>query len=284
MTVNCQDAAAIPKVSEAGCVVYRNENEVQIMHNGVQVISGGYCGAWMTEIIHRLRGHHEPQEEIVFQEIVNLMPDSPKMIELGCNWAYYSLWMLQERPQATVIGVEPDPKHLDLGRRNAALNGRSISFVNASVGAQAIQWRLFQTETMGVISIPQVCVPQLMAEAGLAEIDVLHCDIQGAETEVLNSCRSLFEAGAIRFCIVSTHHHSISGDPLTHQRCLKIIEEAGGNLLTEHNVAESFSGDGLIAAYFGKESLRFPKINMSYNRSGKGLFRDPLFDLAEMCR
>ena len=30
--------------------------------------------------------------------------------------------------------------------------------------------------------------------------------------------------GRLRFLIVSTHHHSISGDPLTHQKCLAELQ------------------------------------------------------------
>lgn len=284
MTVGCQDAATVPKVLGAGQVIRDGDIDVQIMHNGVRVLAGGYHGAWMAEIIRRLRGHHEPQEEAIFYQILKLMPDVPSMIELGSFWAYYSLWMLQARPAASVIGVEPDAAHIEVGRRNAALNGRTMTFVEASVGGQVLEPRPFETESSGVRSIPQVSVPQLMADAGLERLDLLHCDTQGAETEILTSCRPLFEVGAIRFCIVSTHHHAISGDPLTHQRCLHLIEAAGGLILAEHSVAESFSGDGLIAAYFGKDPIYVPDIQLSHNRASTSLFRDPLFDLQDALR
>lgn len=281
MTANCRDAEAIPKVLGAGQIVRDGERDVQIMHNGLRVVSCGYHGAWMAEIIKRLRGHHEPQEEAVFHEIIKLMPEKPRMIELGCFWAYYSLWMLQARPDASVIGVEPDAKHIEIGKQNAALNSRKMTFVEASVGGQTLDPRPFETESSGVKVIPQVSVPQLMADAGIDRLDLLHCDTQGVETEILLSCAKLFETGAIRFCLVSTHHHFISGDPLTHQRCLRIIEAAGGSIIAEHSVAESFSGDGLIAAYFGKDPILDPGISLSYNRTSSSLFRDPLFDLAE---
>jgi predicted O-methyltransferase YrrM len=116
-------------------VVRDGEINVQVMHNGVSARAGGYHGAWMAEIIWRLRGHHEPQEEAIFHEIVKLMPDAPSMIELGSFWAYYSLWLLQFRPAASTIGVELNRTHLEIGRRNAALNGRTMTFIDASVGA-----------------------------------------------------------------------------------------------------------------------------------------------------
>lgn len=281
MTVGCRDADTVPKVHNAGQIFFDGQQQVQVLHNGVRVVAGGYYGTEMAEIIQRLHGHHEPQEEKVFSKIVNLMPETSTMIELGCFWAYYSLWLLQARPQARAIGVEPDLANLDVGRRNAALNGREMTFIEASVGGSPHDPRPFQTEVSGVRQVPQVSVPQLMAALDIECLDILHCDTQGAETEILMSCRELFVRGKIRFCVISTHHHYISGDPLTHQRCLGIIRDLGGQVLAEHNVAESFSGDGLIAAYFGKEPISFPKINLSYNRTSTNLFRDPLFDLAE---
>lgn len=281
MTVSCPDAAYIPKVLGAGKVNRHGDQDIQIMHNGVRVVANGYYGEWMTEIIERLSGHHEPQEEAVFHEIMSFMPEHPNMIELGGFWSYYSLWCLQSRPLANVISVEPDKRNLFVGQQNASLNGRKIDFINAFVGATSLPPRPFLTETSGLIDLPQVCVPDLMRDRGINHLDILHCDTQGAETAVLSSCLDLLKAGAIRFCIVSTHHHSITGDPLTHQRCLSLIQHAGGQILAEHDVAESFSGDGLIAAYFGSKSIYWPGVKLSYNRYSKSLFQSPLFDLNE---
>lgn len=71
---------------------------------------------------------------------------------------------------------------------------------------------------------------------------------RGAETATLLGCAGALAARRIRFLVLSTHHHSISGDPLTHQRCLRILLDAGARLVAEHSVAESCSGDGLIGA------------------------------------
>jgi len=35
--------------------------DMQIMHNGILIKRGSYHGEWMSEIIQKLRGHHEPQ-------------------------------------------------------------------------------------------------------------------------------------------------------------------------------------------------------------------------------
>jgi len=117
MTVSCRDCDPIPKVPGSGKVISFEGKPVQIMHNGVRVVAGGYYGDWMTGIIERLRGHHEPQEEVVFHEILKHLPPSATMLELGGFWSYYSLWFKsQHGDQRKAYVVEPDPNHI--GRTN----------------------------------------------------------------------------------------------------------------------------------------------------------------------
>jgi FkbM family methyltransferase len=281
MTVSCGDCELIPKVPEAGKVISLDGKPVQIMHNGVRVVAGGYYGDWMTGIIERLRGHHEPQEEAVFHEILKHLAPQATMLELGGFWSYYSLWFKSEHgEQRHAFVVEPDPNHIAIGRANAALNNSEITFVQSSVGPEPISAVKFATESAGTIRIPQISVASLLREHRIPKLDVLHCDTQGAETAIIRSCESLLRGHAIRFAIVSTHSHHISGDPITHQRCLAMLKDFGGTILAEHDVHESFSGDGLIAAYFGAEPIEWNEPPISRNRYSTSLFRNPLYDLA----
>jgi hypothetical protein len=79
-------------------------------------------------------------------------------------------------------------------------------------------------------------------------IELLHMDVQGAETGFIRSMRRSEAARRIRFLVVSTHHESISGSASTHDDCLEELRSQGAVVLAEHSVAESFSGDGLIVA------------------------------------
>ena len=62
LTVAVRDTDVMPKVANAGEVIVRDGERLQVMHDGVVVSEGRYHGAWMTEVIRQLRGHHEPQE------------------------------------------------------------------------------------------------------------------------------------------------------------------------------------------------------------------------------
>jgi FkbM family methyltransferase len=281
MTVSCRDCDSIPKVDQAGEIVFVDGQQIQIMHNGVRVIAGGYYGEWMTEIIRQLQGHHEPQEEAIFHEVLKHLSPQATMLELGGFWSYYSLWFLSSHyDQRRAIVVEPDPNHLSVGRANADLNNREITFIQASVGRESAQIQTFRTESAGDIQIPQLSVPLFLQEYAIPFLDILHCDTQGAETEIIASCETLFGNRKIRFGVFSTHSHHISGDPLTHQRCLAMLKDFGGKILAEHDVHESFSGDGLIAAHFGEEQINWRDPPITRNRYSTSLFRNPLFDLA----
>src|SRR5688500_11027135 len=92
MTISCKDAEDIPNVKRAGAFDTVDGTEVQIMHNGLKVKRGGYYGDWMARIIRELKGHHEPQEEKIFYELLRHVKSGGTMIELGAFWSYYSLW------------------------------------------------------------------------------------------------------------------------------------------------------------------------------------------------
>ena len=70
----------------------------------------------MTQIIERLKGHHEPQEEKVFHEVLKAVAPGSTMIELGCYWAYYSLWFQKAVKNARNFMIEPAKAALECGR------------------------------------------------------------------------------------------------------------------------------------------------------------------------
>ncbi len=281
IAMRCRDADVVPKVTNAGAVVTQPDGtRVQIMHNGVKVIAGGYYGDWMQDLITRCHGHHEPQEETIFAAIMPYLPADAVMFELGGFWSFYSVWFLSQSKGRRSFVVEADPAHLEIGRANARLNNVVPDFTSAFVGGVPSGPVPFPTEVSGVIDLPCVTVESLMIAHGLERLDLLHCDAQGAERAVLESCIGLAQAGRLGWLMVSTHTHHITGDPLTHQRCLAVLLQAGATIVVEHDVQESFSGDGLIVARFGMLPQGWVTPRLSHNRYSESLFRNPLYDLA----
>jgi FkbM family methyltransferase len=292
MTVSCRDTDPIPKVPGAGGVFLGPHGTMcQRMHNGLLVTAGAYHGEWMSEIIRRLRGHHEPQEELLFHAalpLVGLGEAKPVMIELGSFWAYYSLWFRSVYIAGRNILVEPDPNSLRIGERNFELNGFGAKFLRAAIGVHNGSTE-FRCESDGVARpVRTVSVDGLVRDFGIERIHLLHADIQGAELTMLHGAAETIQRGCLNWLFLSTHHHSISGDPLTsisgdpltHQCCLDWLRAHKAFIVEEHSVSESFSGDGLIVASFGQEPrLVYPPI--SRNVPSRSLFRETEYDLSE---
>jgi FkbM family methyltransferase len=281
MTLRCQDSNLIPKVEQAGEIVTHQGESYQIMHNGLKVVSGGYYGSWMREIIKKLRGHHEPQEEKVFHEIVQRASRSGLMIELGCYWAYYSLWFLKDNPDRKAIGLEPDPVHLNVARQNAYINKLEHQFtmihgISSATSSTSIN---LTTESGQNLKVDGYTVEDLLRRANVGQIEILHCDAQGAETYIVDQVVKLGKSNQLRFCIISTHSYEITADPLTHQKCLEKLRSSGAHIIAEHDVHESYSGDGLIAASFSDIDKDLA-IEISCNRYSHSLFPNPAVHFA----
>lgn len=285
LTTAVRDTDAIPKVPNAGEVTVHDGVAVQIMHNGILVEEGCYYGAWMTEVIRQLRGHHEPQEELAFHTILErLAADTPipTVVELGSFWAYYSLWAKHDIPAARLTLVEPDARNLAVGRRNLELNGmQATSMIHAAVGGEhGATVTLTWDSDEQAHTIRQLTVDGLMGDQEMEKIDLLLCDVQGAEVAMLHGAVRALREKRLRFMVISTHHHHITRDPLTHQRCMKILREAGAHFIAEHSVSESCSGDGLIAVSMDERDADL-KADVSIARSRDTLFGELEWELAE---
>lgn len=278
MTISCRDSDPIPKVPEAGRILEVDGERVQLMHNGIRVVHGGYHGDWMAHIIRGLQGHHEPQEERVFDRLLRYVRDGSLVVELGAFWTYYTQWYLRDIPGARALCIEPDPHNLSIGRRNAALNGSTphIRFEQAWIGGESKAAHAAVGESSPApLELPMLDFEGVRALCPQAPIELLHLDIQGAELPFLQSLPPGRVADAVRFVMLSTHHSSISGSTTTHEDCLALLRARGAHVLVEHDVIESYSGDGLVLASFYDEdaALDFPPI--SRNVAATSLFQSP---------
>jgi len=264
ITLACRDCDTIPKVRGAGRIFLRDGVEVQRMHEGTLVRAGGYGGPWMTRVIAGLRGHHEPQEEVIFHQLVAACRPGTRIVELAAYWAYYTNWYLGAVPGSEAVCVEPDADHVAVGQGNLAINGRSATWIRACLGGTHAPRMPFRQSSDGAtVEIPCHAMDSLLDEIGWRPIEMLHLDGQGVELPFLKSLDRAVDQKLLRFIVVSTHHASISGSPTTHADCLRQLEALGAVILCEHGVEESFSGDGMIAASFdpADASLTIPPIS-----------------------
>jgi len=197
------------------------------LHNGLRVpISGpsSYYGDFSSIFVIN-RGVHEPLEEFIFQEVLEFMPRAPVMLELGAYWGHYSMWLKNCRPDADVHLVEPDPDNLKVGIENFELNGLSGTFIEDFVGNGGF------------------AVDKYLHEQSIPKLDILHADVQGYETEMLEACTQSLRACGIDFVFVSTHSQEHHGD------CLFLLKASNYRVEVEVDFASgTTSHDGLIFA------------------------------------
>ncbi|HXB58992.1 MAG TPA: FkbM family methyltransferase [Candidatus Acidoferrales bacterium] len=253
LAASCRDMDHVPRVADAGKILTNAQGKrIQVMHNGIQVLADGYYSVFLTELIERLKGHHEPQEEKVFYEILKLVKPGSAMIELGAYWSFYSLWFQSAVQGARNIMVEPEEENLRVGRLNFELNGRTGTFIHALVGSKS------SNDTKP----PTVAVDDLMKTHSLDRLEILHADIQGAEHEMLLGGQQSFAGKKIRFVFISTHGTRM------HARCLGFLRKHHYHVIVEHTTHESFSNDGLIVATADPDFKE--QITISHHRSAFG--------------
>lgn len=277
MTLSCRDADPIPKVADAGSVKDCRGRKVQVMHEGSVMIAGGYCGDWMISVINGLKGHHEPQEEWIFHHLLKHVRPGSLMVEIGSFWAYYTNWYLGSVQGSRAICIEPDENNMAVGIENLALNDRSAIMINASVGEISIEEAEIRRESDGLnVKVPQWDFRRIVDESSGKLVELLHIDAQGAELPFIRGMRREGCVGKVRFLVISTHHHSISGSRTTHHDCLIELMGMGAVILAEHSVEESFSGDGLIVASLDAQDAHLVLPEISKNHPQNSLFGEDL--------
>jgi predicted O-methyltransferase YrrM len=207
------------QVTEDGACVY--------LHNGNLVPRSGSFAYYseFSDILVINSGVHEPLEEFVFQQLLEVLPETPLMIELGAYWGHYSMWLKKIKPESEVILVEADPHNLEVGRQNFERNGLTGSFIAGEV-------------RQGGFS-----VSYFVEQRKLRRIDLLHADIQGFELEMIEDCVPLLREQRIDYMLISTHSQEI------HEQIERILAHVSYNIIVSSDYdSHTTSHDGLIFA------------------------------------
>ena len=125
------------------------------------------------------------------------------VVDLGANIGLSFRWLRARYPGARFLCVEPDPGNLDVLRVNVGTLNEGAEIVAACVGGHERQvnliggngeWGFRMTDERDPLAhtgeIDVRTMDALLAEAGIDRVGVLKCDIEGAESEVFEDCRS----------------------------------------------------------------------------------------------
>lgn len=223
------DNEFIETVPDAGQV----KDGYLLMHNGIKIKPLSYYGDPVLKMLSLNKGIHEPQEERVFQEVLKRMPEKATMIELGCYWAFYSMWFQSKVKDANCYLVEPVQENLEYGKENFGINGMNGNFFQGFAGAYTGEMkdenRIYSVD--GLVEINNIPF-----------VDILHSDIQGAEYDMLKGAEKTIKERKVGYIFISTHSNKL------HEKCLSFLMQHGFVIISSVNLFESFSLDGLIVA------------------------------------
>lgn len=164
-----------------------------------------------------------------YSSIISCIRDSsaPVIVDLGANIGGFALFIFSHYPDAKVLSVEAAPDTFEMLIKNQSMNpNRKWDVVHAAVWMETGPIYLDRrSESTGhcVVdndssgeAIPGRSLDELIAEAGIKEIDVLKMDIEGAEERVIPVSKKILQATKI--LIIEVHTDRI--DPLQVYRIL----------------------------------------------------------------
>lgn len=211
--------------------IIRNENSGKIidgyliMYNGLKVIPNSYYDNF-SDILLLNNGVHEPQEEYVFNEIIsNLNFENPIMVELGAYWAFYSMSFLQKNKSGVSFLVEPDSEYIKIGKNHFEINGMTGNFIQDFVSNNNFKIDSFVKKNL------------------LSKINIVHCDIQGYEYEMLLGSLECIKNKIIDYFFISTHSQNL------HNICSEFLNSNGYKIIGSADFDnQTFCHDGVLIA------------------------------------
>jgi FkbM family methyltransferase len=179
-------------------------------------------GSMLTQTLHGLLYYIDPTDTIIAPQmliyrqweadltrLINaLLEDATTFVDVGANFGYFSCLAakrLADKPQASVIAVEPNPHLIKLLKRNAEINWSlaPIKVIEAAAGEAAGPVTLFIPAEHGanggltnVDQALQVKVDMIRLDdiisPGLT-VDVMKVDVEGHELGVLKGAADIIQ-------------------------------------------------------------------------------------------
>ena len=170
-----------------------------------------------------LTGRYEPQETAILRALVR---PGAAVVDVGANWGYFTLAAAHlVGRKGRVVSVEADPQAARTLTANAEKNGLTqvtVIAAGASDAEHTLTVRRYGSDrhdsaNFGValdaaiqaggerFDIPARPLDGILDEAGLARVDVLKMDIEGAEARALAGLGRHLTAGSIDWILLELH-------------------------------------------------------------------------------
>jgi len=144
-------------------------------------------------------------EECYIRRLEFDLPDSPKVIDIGANAGFFTLFAASRFPGAKIFSYEPIPSNFRLLRRNRDLNrtaeiacfqkaiygysGEVLMSFDPSESLTTSAGVLMRAESQdNAIRVPCVTLQEVFDEHRLESCDLLKMDCEGSEYAILYEC------------------------------------------------------------------------------------------------
>jgi len=222
-----QDNQDIPRAKLAGKII----EDRLCMHNGIEIDPLSYYNYPMLKMLMDNQGVHEPQEEKVFQKVLDSLPNEGQktMLELGAYWSFYSLWFKNKFSNSDCFMVEPNRRNLTYGKQNFKLNNFKGHFIHAGISKEV-------NRKDNITTVDEICKKQK-----IKFLDILHADIQGYELDMLHGSQKMFSENRIGYVFISTHSNDL------HRNCRALLEKKYQfKTVASADLDETYSWDGVL--------------------------------------
>lgn len=160
------------------------------------------------------------------------------IVDLGANTGLAARWFLERFPTARILSVEPEPTNVEALRQNLASYGERAKVIAACVGSRERNVALDTASGEFGVTMLELEDPEMAGDArvinmesvisalGSNAIDLLKCDVEGAE-------RELFESGGDWISGVHVMSVECHGS-FTPDQLIALLEEDGYEVATHH--------------------------------------------------
>ena len=117
------------------------------------------------------------------------------IVDAGANIGDTTAWFLSRFKDAMVVGIEPDPENFALLKRNCLPYGSRAILRQAALWPSRTRLNLVRSDSWagtevtdageaGTYACDTISIASLLDDYNIENIDILKCDIEGAETRV----------------------------------------------------------------------------------------------------
>lgn len=181
-----------------------------------------------------------------YQSVVGLLDDVRTIVDLGANTGLAARWLEARLHPARLVCVEPFPSNYEVLESNLAAVSADVRSYRACIGGR--ERRVGLTTDNGEFAVrldddgdgdtDVITMAHLISDAEIEDIDLLKCDIEGAEWELFEHCSDWIDQVGV--AVVECH------DGRKATELVELLGDNGAEFCIEHLIDEPDWGTQVV--------------------------------------